>query len=114
MRPHLLSSLVALAAFVSLVPAPIFAQGGAPSSQVTAKPAPATKAWTMPRTPDGTPDLTIAREILAFGMFPTPLSAWYASAETSRSGLLLGVPTSPTKELARSCDRLVDIIRRFS
>jgi GntR family transcriptional regulator / MocR family aminotransferase len=66
------------------------------------------------RLPDGTPDLTIAREILAFGMFPTPLSAWYASAETSRSGLLLGVATSPTKELARSCDRLVDIIRRFS
>jgi GntR family transcriptional regulator/MocR family aminotransferase len=66
------------------------------------------------RLPDGTSDLTIAREILAFGMFPAPLSPWYASAETSRSGLLLGVATSPTKELARSCDRLVDIIRRFS
>ncbi|MEH2511635.1 GntR family transcriptional regulator/MocR family aminotransferase [Nitrobacteraceae bacterium AZCC 1564] len=66
------------------------------------------------RLPDGTSDLTIAREILAFGMFPAPLSAWYASAETSRSGLLLGVATSPTKELGRSCDRLVDIIRRFS
>ena len=66
------------------------------------------------RLPDGTPDLTIARETLAFGMFPAPLSAWYASAETSRSGLLLGVATSPTKELARSCDRLVDVIRRFS
>ena len=66
------------------------------------------------RLPDGTPDLTIARETLAFGMFPAPLSAWYASAETSRSGLLLGIATSPTKELARSCDRLVGIIRRFS
>jgi GntR family transcriptional regulator/MocR family aminotransferase len=66
------------------------------------------------RLPDGTPDLAIAREMLAFGMFPTPLSAWHASAETSRSGLLLGVATSPTKELARSCGRLVDIIRRFS
>jgi GntR family transcriptional regulator/MocR family aminotransferase len=66
------------------------------------------------RLPDGTSDLTIAREMLAFGMFPAPLSPWYASAETSRSGLLLGVATSPTKELARSCDRLVDIIRRFS
>src|SRR5512132_3510356 len=57
MRPHLLSSLVALAALASFVPAPVFAHGGAPSSQVTAKPAPATKAWTMPRTPDGKPDL---------------------------------------------------------
>ena len=66
------------------------------------------------RLPDGTSDLTIARETLAFGMFPAPLSAWYASTETSRSGLLLGVATTPTKELARSCDRLVDIIRRFS
>src|SRR5262245_50759060 len=66
------------------------------------------------RLPDGTSDLTIARETLAFGMFPAPLSAWYASAETSRSGLLLGIATSPTKELARSCERLVDIIRRFS
>src|SRR5215472_12773220 len=66
------------------------------------------------RLPHGTSDLTIARETLAFGMFPAPLSTWYASAETSRPGLLLGVATSPTKELARSCDRLVDIIRRFS
>lgn len=66
------------------------------------------------RLPDGTSDLAIAREVLAFGMFPAPLSAWYASAETNRSGLLLGVATSPTKDLARSCDRLVDIIRRFS
>lgn len=66
------------------------------------------------RLPDGAPDLTIAREILAFGMFPAPLSPWYASAGTSRSGLLLGVATSPTKGLARHCDRLIDIIRRFS
>jgi GntR family transcriptional regulator/MocR family aminotransferase len=66
------------------------------------------------RLPDGTPDLTIAREMLAFGMFPTPLSAWYASAKTGRSGLLLGVATGPAKGLARSCDRLVDVVRRFS
>jgi len=66
------------------------------------------------RLPDGTPDLTIARETLAFGMFPAPLSPWYASAKTCRSGLLLGVATSPAKELARSCDRLADIVRRFS
>src|SRR5690242_2123363 len=52
MRRHLLSSLFALVAVVSLVSTPVTAQ-----SQVTAKPAPAAKAWTMPRTPDGKPDL---------------------------------------------------------
>src|SRR5690242_19303984 len=56
MRRHLLSSLIALVAVVLLVSAPVFAQGAA-QSQVTAKPAPAAKAWTMPRTPDGKPDL---------------------------------------------------------
>jgi len=56
MRRHLLSSLIAMVAVVLLVSAPVFAQGAA-QSQVTAKPAPAAKAWTMPRTPDGKPDL---------------------------------------------------------
>ena len=66
------------------------------------------------RLPDGMPDLAIARELLAFGMFPAPLSPWYAGPKISRSGLLLGVATSPTRVLARSCDRLINIIRRFS
>jgi hypothetical protein len=52
MRRHVLSSLFALAAAVVLVSAPVSAQ-----SQVAAKPAPTAKAWTMPRTPDGKPDL---------------------------------------------------------
>ena len=51
MRRYVLSSLIALAV-VSLMVAPVFAQ-----APVTAKPAPAAKAWTMPRTPDGKPDL---------------------------------------------------------
>jgi len=51
MRRHVLSSLIVLAA-VSLMSAPVFAQ-----APVAAKPAPAAKAWTMPRTPDGKPDL---------------------------------------------------------
>jgi hypothetical protein len=51
MRRHLLSSLIALVAVVAFV-AQVSAQ-----SQVAAKPAPAAKAWTMPRTPDGKPDL---------------------------------------------------------
>ncbi len=56
MKRQLLSSLIALVAAGLLVSAPVFAQG-APQSQVVAKPAPAAKAWTMPRTPDGKPDL---------------------------------------------------------
>ena len=56
MRRHVLSSLTALAAVGLLASATVVAQTSA-QSQVTAKPAPATKAWTMPRTPDGKPDL---------------------------------------------------------
>ena len=73
----------------------------------------ATDLAVLLRLPDGAPDLAIARELLAFGMFPAPLSAWYASPEQSKSGLLLGVATSPTRALARSCDRMINIIRRF-
>src|SRR5512138_2605425 len=49
---QVLSSLIALAPAALLVSTPVFAQ-----APVTAKPAPAAKAWTMPRTPDGKPDL---------------------------------------------------------
>src|SRR3546814_6446567 len=65
------------------------------------------------RLPDGASDLAVAREMLAFGMFPAPLSAWYASARASRPGLLLGVATAPAKELGRTCERLADIVQRF-
>src|SRR6478752_1115484 len=51
MRRQVLSSLIALVAVVSL------ASTLAAQAQVAAKPAPAAKAWTMPRTPDGKPDL---------------------------------------------------------
>src|SRR3984893_17804993 len=52
MRRQLLSTLIALVAVVLLASAPVFAQ-----APVVAKPAPAAKAWTMPRIPDGKPDL---------------------------------------------------------
>jgi GntR family transcriptional regulator/MocR family aminotransferase len=64
--------------------------------------------------PKGTSDIAIAREVSAFGMSPSPLSAWYVSADDVESGLLLGVATTPTKHLARSCDRLFEVIRWFS
>src|ERR1041385_5521022 len=51
MRRQVFSSLIALAAVLSL------ASTLAAQAQVAAKPAPAGKAWTMPRTPDGKPDL---------------------------------------------------------
>lgn len=65
------------------------------------------------RLPEGTPDVAIAREALTFGMFPAPLSPWYVSSDDAESGLLLGVATAPTRNLARSCDRLLDLVRRF-
>ena len=65
------------------------------------------------RLPDGAPDLSIARETLSFGLAPTPLSLWYASTASARSGLLLGIATSPQKRIDASCDRLIRIIERF-
>ncbi|MGH9646606.1 MAG: hypothetical protein ACRD4E_07305, partial [Bryobacteraceae bacterium] len=58
MKRQLLSSLIVLAAVVVFGSAPVAAQTSA-QSQVASKPAPAAKAkaWTMPRTPDGKPDL---------------------------------------------------------
>ncbi|WP_119269346.1 PLP-dependent aminotransferase family protein [Taklimakanibacter deserti] len=63
--------------------------------------------------PDGVPDVAIARETFAFGMAPVPLSACYKRPAAGRSGLLLGIATVPQKHLARSCDRLIEIIERF-
>ena len=66
------------------------------------------------KLPRGTSDLAVAREVSAFGMSPSPVSAWYMSPDSAESGLLLGVATAPTRNLARSCDRLFEVIRRFS
>jgi len=66
------------------------------------------------RLPDGAPDLSIARETLSFGLAPTPLSLWYASPASARSGLLLGIATSPQKRVEAACDRLIRIIDRPS
>jgi GntR family transcriptional regulator/MocR family aminotransferase len=66
------------------------------------------------KLPAGTLDLAISREASAFGMSPSPLSPWYAPPGRAESGLLLGIATTPTRNLARSCERLIEIIRRFS
>ena len=65
------------------------------------------------RLPDGVSDISVAKALLAFGLGPPPLSPWYASPASARSGLLLGVATSPERNLARSCDRLQEVIRRY-
>ena len=65
------------------------------------------------RLPDGAPDTSIARETLAFGMAPAPLSSWYARPASGRSGFLLGIATVPNKHFAKSCERLCGIIERF-
>lgn len=64
------------------------------------------------RLSDGAPDLSIAREAASFGLAPTPLSLWYASKASARSGLLLGIATSPQKRIEASCERLFQIIDR--
>ncbi|TSD86101.1 PLP-dependent aminotransferase family protein [Mycobacterium sp. KBS0706] len=66
------------------------------------------------RLPDGAPDLAIAREAQAFGLAPVPLSLWYSSPAAARSGLLLGIATTPQKQLERSCDRLRQVIARLA
>ncbi|MEX3984846.1 PLP-dependent aminotransferase family protein [Paraburkholderia sp. EG287A] len=66
------------------------------------------------RLPDNAPDVSIAREMLAFGLGPAPLSPWYMSATSERSGLLLGVATAPERSIATSCRRLCEVISRYA
>ncbi|HXO73270.1 MAG TPA: PLP-dependent aminotransferase family protein [Bradyrhizobium sp.] len=66
------------------------------------------------RLPDGAPDLAIARAAAPFGLAPTPLSLWHASTASVRSGLLLGIATSPHKRIEAACERLFGIIERMT
>ena len=59
-------------------------------------------------------DVAIAREAAAFGLAPTPLSLWYASAASARSGLLLGIATSPQKRIDKYCEQLFAVIDRLT
>lgn len=59
-------------------------------------------------------DVAIIREMLPFGLMPAPLSVWYANEDTAKSGLLLGIATAPIRQVARSCERLLSVIDRFS
>jgi GntR family transcriptional regulator / MocR family aminotransferase len=65
------------------------------------------------RLPEGVSDLSVAREASFFGMAPSPLSVWFASPASAPNGLLLGLTTIPPRQLARSCERLNEVIGRF-
>ncbi|UZN48463.1 PLP-dependent aminotransferase family protein [Cupriavidus cauae] len=65
------------------------------------------------RLPDGTDDVSIVKETASFGIAPSPLSVWYASAAGAKSGLLLGIATAPPMQVAASCDRLLEVVERF-
>lgn len=64
------------------------------------------------KLPAGTSDVVVAREASAFGLAPASISAWYASPEHAENGLLLGIATTPNRNLGQSCDRLFEVIHR--
>lgn len=66
------------------------------------------------RLPEGADDVALVRETLAFGLAPAPLSVWYASPASARSGLLLGISTAPQAHIAMACDQLLDILERYT
>ncbi|VIO72109.1 PLP-dependent aminotransferase family protein [Bradyrhizobium ivorense] len=61
--------------------------------------------------PDTTNDVEIARQVLAHGLAPAPLSPWYSAPERAQSGLLLGIATVPDRGVRTACKRLFDAIR---
>jgi GntR family transcriptional regulator/MocR family aminotransferase len=65
------------------------------------------------RLPDDAPDVQIVRELMTFGMAPSPLSVWFANPSWTLPGLLLGVATAPEQHLATSCKRLFEVIDRY-
>jgi GntR family transcriptional regulator/MocR family aminotransferase len=65
--------------------------------------------------PQGTDDIAICREVLAFGLAPAPLSPWYNDAsKKAPAGLLLSVATAIPDRLETSFARLEKIIKRFA
>lgn len=65
------------------------------------------------RLPNGTDDLALVKKTLSVGLAPAPLSVWYTSQDSARSGLLLGISTAPQQQIPRACDRLLEILGGF-
>jgi GntR family transcriptional regulator/MocR family aminotransferase len=66
------------------------------------------------KLPECVSDTVVAREALAYGLAPAPLSPWYMAPRPSTSGLLLGVATLPEQRLTASSDRLCDIVEALA
>jgi GntR family transcriptional regulator / MocR family aminotransferase len=64
--------------------------------------------------PEGTSDVSIAKAAVSLGLAPTPLSLWCASTASARSGLLLGIATSPQKRIETYCEQLFGIVDRLA
>ncbi|PKH23763.1 GntR family transcriptional regulator [Enterobacterales bacterium CwR94] len=65
------------------------------------------------RLPDDSDDRAIAREALAWGMAPSPLSLWYKQA-SGQKGLLLGVTNMPPNGFDRCADQLKALCDRYA
>jgi GntR family transcriptional regulator/MocR family aminotransferase len=61
--------------------------------------------------PDKADDVAIARQALAHGLAPAPLSPWYVSPKRAQPGLLLGIATVPDRGVQAACKRLFEAIR---
>ncbi|WP_298380517.1 PLP-dependent aminotransferase family protein [uncultured Bradyrhizobium sp.] len=61
--------------------------------------------------PDKADDVAIARQVLAQGLAPAPLSPWYLSPKRAQPGLLLGIATVPGRGVQAACKRLFEAIR---
>lgn len=78
------------------------------------------RAWTndarvaglavMLTLPEKIRDIEIAKQALAHGLAPAPLSPWYLSPKRAQSGLLLGIATTPDRGVDAACKRLFDAI----
>lgn len=66
------------------------------------------------RLPDAVSDVAVAREARASGLAPEPLSTWFFPGGVRRSGLLLGIATANEAKLASACERLHELVIRFS
>ncbi|MCU5773802.1 PLP-dependent aminotransferase family protein [Erwiniaceae bacterium BAC15a-03b] len=60
--------------------------------------------------PPGTADRAIAREALAWGMAPSPLSAWYQRDELRQYGLVLGATNMPREGFAHYARKLRQLV----
>jgi GntR family transcriptional regulator/MocR family aminotransferase len=60
--------------------------------------------------PDGFDDQRLSLDARAIGLGLAPLSAWFAAASGSRSGLLLGVANVFERKVEQDCRRLLAMI----